>query len=381
MLFYAFSDLIAVYYFHDAGLGYYLKLISPAIFFMSVNVVFMGILRGFKRFKSYAYFEGIKQAIFVSFGLTLVVGFSFGVTGAILAILLSNFFISVYVLFKYRGVFRRPVLTKAKRILGFGGSLLYLSVGLSVFFLMDRLFLGYFESKSAMGFYVGAFTIVSFISMFATAIRRSMFPFVTEAYSSDDVLKTNVYLKKTIKYLLIGLGFVLIFLSQFSYEVISLLYGVEYVTSVGILNVLLYSVIFTSLISIFHIFLVAIGKMKKAYGIVCLSVFISFLVNYLVISSYGLIGAAYALFVNSFVLCGLYFCLLRRDFDVGMKNVLLIILIFGFMVGFSQFEGNFVYKLAVLCVSLSGYALILLKWFISKEEFGFVKHRFISLVC
>ena len=217
LLCYALSDTIALYYFHDSNISFYLKLMSPAIFFMSVNFVFMGILRGFKRFKSYTYFEAIKQVIFVSSGLTLVVGFSFGITGAILAILLSNFFISVYVLFKYRGVFRRPVLTKAKIILGFGSSLLYLAVGLSVFFSMDKLFLGYFESKTAMGFYVSAFTIVGFMSMFTTAIRRSMFPFVTEAYSSGDLLMKNVYLKKTIKYLQNGLGFVLIFFRQFSY--------------------------------------------------------------------------------------------------------------------------------------------------------------------
>lgn len=380
LLFYAFSDLIAVYYFHDAGLGYYLKLISPAIFFMSVNVVFMGILRGFKQLRRYAFFEVVKQVLFVSFGLGLVVALNMGVSGAIVAILLCNFFIAVYVLFRYRHVFRLSILSKARGILSFSGSLLFLSIGLSVFFSMDKLFLGYFESKIAMGFYVSAFTIVGLLSMFTTAIRRSMFPFVTEAYSSGDLLKTNVYLNKTIMYLLMVQGFFLIFLSQFSYEVISLLYGEEYVVSAGVLSVLLYSVIFTSLIIIFHIFLVAVGKMQRTYYVVCLSVLFSFLVNYLFISNAGMLGAAYALLVNSFVFCGLYFFVVQRDFDVGMKNVLLIILIFGFMVGFSQQEGDFVYRLIVLGVSLSGYVAILLKWFISKEEYLFLKDKFISFV-
>lgn len=372
LLFYAFSDLIAVYYFHDAGLGYYLKLISPAIFFMSVNVVFMGVLRGFKRFKSYAGFESIKQMIFVSFGLIFVVGFSFGVVGAVLAILLSNMFVSIYVLFRYRSVFRRPVLTKAKRILGFGSSLLFLSIGLSVFFSMDKLFLGYFESKSAMGFYVCAFTITAFLSMISLSVRRVMFPFITEAYSSGDLFGTQIYLKQMIKYLLMSLGFFLIFLSQFSREVICLLYGEEYIVSAGVLSVLLYSVIFTSLTGVFNVFLVAIGKIKKLYGIVCLSLFISFLLNYLFISLYGVIGAAYALFVSSVVLCGLYFSFVRCDCEVGMKNVLLVVLVFVFMGVFSQFEGMIVHRVIVLVISMFVYVLILLKWFIVREEYEFI---------
>lgn len=377
LLYFLFADFIAWHVFHDPNLGQYIKIASPLIFLSVLYTITLGILRGLKKFGTYAIFECLHQLFIVVIGIFLVLFLRFGVTGALIALIVSPMVLVLYSLYSFRDNFKNEGKKEIGRIIRFGFWLMIISVVLGFFPTLDRLFLGYFESTEVVGFYVPALTLVTATTFFTTAIRNSMFPFISESYAKRDIENTRRYLEGTLKYSLIALGLFLIPCMALRREIIILLFSDKFVQSIPIFQILLFASLFLTSSAILYTFLVSIGEVKKLLLPIFIVLIISFIMYITLVPILHGIGAAISLIIGYFVLSVAYWLMVRGKLDFSIARVIrLILLISASMILISFFTSNLVVNILLAFIFTAFYIVLLFALnFFDKEEIDFIKER------
>jgi O-antigen/teichoic acid export membrane protein len=382
LIYFLLSDFIAWHIFKDPSLGFYIKIASPLIFITVLYTTSLGIFRGLKRFRLYAIFGGLNQLLIVIIGVILVLFLRFGVKGAIIALIIPPMILVIYSLYSLRHHITNTEGGEKELIIKFGFWLMIVFVVGSIFPTLDRLFLGCYEPTEVVGFYVPALTLVTAVALFTSAIRQSMFPYITESYAKKDLASTRRYLEGTIKYSLIVLGFFLILGMALGKEVIILLFTSTYLPSVPIFRVLLFVPFFSTAHILLHTFLVAIGEIKKlliptAAALVVSSISYALLVPFL----HG-VGAASALVIGYFALSIGYWLLARRSIDFSIKTAVKLMLLISTLL-ISIYTLSNVFLMPALMTNIM-IALVFLAFYVvllfalgtfDEEEIDYIKEK------
>jgi O-antigen/teichoic acid export membrane protein len=377
VLYFLLSDFIAENIFHDPSLVPYLKIASIVIFTTVLYRISEGIIRGFKQFKLYALYESLRKLFIVGVGLTLVVVLKYGVIGAIIPLFISPFILGAYTIYSLRSHFTSKITNEYRKILIMGSWITILSTFLAISTTFDKFFLGHFETKETVGLYVPALTIAMLASVFTPSFRHSMFPYITEAYAQNDFIKMKVYLEQTIKYTLIVVGVLSILYMGLKEEIILLLFGYEYIASIPLLRVLLFSGFFMTTYIIFHTFLVAIGEIKKAISAVSLSMIATAFIYILLVPNFHAMGAAYAVVIQYIILSLGYYLVVKTKIEFNVLHTIqLISTISLFMAGVDLFSSSTVFNVLLSIFSIGIFILVLIKLnFLEKEEIDFVREQ------
>jgi|GEM_PF-3844485 len=382
LLYFLFSDFIAWHVFHDPNLGQYLKITSPLIFLSVLYTITLGIFRGLKKFRAYAIFESMHQLFIVIIGIFLVLFLRFGVTGALIALIVSPLILVLYGLYSFRDNLKNEGKKEIGQIIRFGLWLMIVSLALNFFSTLDRLFLGYFESTEVVGFYVPALTLVTATTFFTTAIRSSMFPYISEDYAKGDIENTRRYLEETLKYSLIVLGFFLIPCMALRKEIIILLFSAKFAQSIPIFQILLFATFFLTCYIILHTFIISIGEVKKLLLPLFVVLIISSIVYITLIPVLHGIGAAISLIVGYFALSIAYWLLTKKTIDFSIAQAIKIILLISvFMVLISFLTLSLIVNILLSLFFTALYVVLLfaLRTF-NKEEIDFIRVKLKGLV-
>lgn len=261
-------------------------------------------------------------------------------------------------------------------------------IGISVIlslitFRIDILLLEFLQNPYEVMLFQAPFSIILQLQILPLAITTALFPMLSRT-SASSVESVKLVYQKVFKFIGIIVLPIVIFIFIFSEEIISLIFGKEFIKAVPMLRLLIWTIIPLSAYSFLNYLFISINKQ----AFVTRAWIISFVVNlslaFFLIPDYAAIGAGIAADITYLVLCVVLCRDLLREFDQtrvlqgflkpAMAALLMMLFIY-------YFKGEGILRqvgLFILGIGIYGMILILLKTF-DHDEKDFVKKAFDGL--
>lgn len=253
-------------------------------------------LRAFFKNKLYAYY-----ALFVSTTLILgrIVGAYFdGVGGVFISRIVINAFwaalglVLIYKLF-FKGVHSKPLERTKKKEINIYSFQYMITNGLwALIMLNDTFMLGQLTSNpEVLADYKVAYVLPGNISIFATAIGVFVSPYFTRHEKDHEWVRKKY--KEVFIITAIVVGTVALIFSIFAPFIINLMYGKQYLNTVGLMRALMLAAFFNSGLRFTSAnLLAAMGKIKYNLIVSLAGIIIQIILDYLLIPIYGANGVA-----------------------------------------------------------------------------------------
>jgi O-antigen/teichoic acid export membrane protein len=305
IIIYVFAEKISVDFFHNSDLTIILKYFAIGLPLFSLSNVFEGVVRAFKGAKyKVAIFDieiwVVRIIIFVVF---LLIGYTmFGAIISLLVALFFTIFSSVYVLRNrfFPDYSKYKIVPVVKNLLIFSWPITFTSIILLFISKIDVILLGYFFNSIEVGIYVPALIIASYVTMLATPFSYMFLPVVTELFGKKKFVVIESLFQSTLKWIILMVLPVFIYIILFPEEVITLLYGVDYSEGYLALTILAAGITINVIAGMTGGILVGVGqtKLNLLLEIIAAIIFVSF--DLVLIPIYGVIGAAIGFFACCF---------------------------------------------------------------------------------
>ncbi len=224
------------------------------------------------------------------------------------------------------------------------------------------LFLKVFSTDKNIGYYYMAGRLVFFVSSFIGLIMGAFIPIISEAIKNNDFKKQSSIISELLRFnytFLIPICFGGVVLSR---QIISLFFGYKYMLSAQLLDIMVWSVLFMGISSVFGGYLTSLQDRKSlilSFLIICI---ISIVIVPVLIKFYGVYGAAISSLFNEFIMVvSLIVFTLKRDKNkkkedrinikvngLNLIKVLLISAAMGYAVWFFSFVLHFNLALSII---------------------------------
>jgi O-antigen/teichoic acid export membrane protein len=231
--------------------------------------------------------------------------------------------------------------------------LAFLSVIWVIYSNTDMIMLSFMIGDEAVGYYSAAHKLSDPLSLIPHAVMISLFPIMSESFQiSNEKLVKSARLGAKYLFLLtlpIATGIALI-----ANKLIPLIYGESFAISALALQIIIWSLIFGSLNSVFGHLLVSIGKQKlfAASGAICAAV--NVVLNFILIPSLSFIGASIATTTTNMVQLTVTFYFVSKYLEVPfftkdiVKMLISCLVMTGFIFYFNYINLFFIIVLAAI---------------------------------
>ena len=177
----------------------------------------------------------------------------------------------------------------------------------------NTILMQYLRSIEEVGYYSAAFKVVEGLLFVPSIFISSVFPFLCERNSGTTFSESGrkLLLKSMLVIVALAVGLALV-LELFSYPIIMLLYGKEFINALGTLRILVWVILFSGLNEIMYFLFVSLDKLRSQIILMLLSLAFYVPVSLVLISRYGPVGGAVSLILSQMTIFILNICLLLR---------------------------------------------------------------------
>jgi O-antigen/teichoic acid export membrane protein len=295
--------------------GYLLAFVfGPFVFFSSVLNFVFAVFKGHEQLQHEAVISGTSN--FFLFIAALILGLAHApILMIAIAFVLSRI---IGVLMGFRAL--RTVDTRipsrsianlrrhAGKMLVFG---LHSILG-TLYFTQDTLLLSYWSSDRVVGIYQSAFKVVALCLLVADVTFYTMLPVLTRLYETDRTswTTTGSLIQKTLLFVSLPVGLILL---VFPADVIQMLYGgAAYQEAIPILRMFGFTVVVRYAVDTAGTMLTSSNRQSRRLIVVAFAVVFNFVINAIVIPSYGAFGAACVSLATN-ICVGLGYVMFARD--------------------------------------------------------------------
>ncbi|USL25728.1 flippase [Priestia megaterium] len=200
----------------------------------------------------------------------------------------------------------------------------------SLFTQIDKIMIANLIGQSSVGVFSVAANIAVLWYFVPLAVINSARPVILDNKKESN-LKYEDNLKKLYAFIIwIGV-FVSLVVTLLSYEIIHILYGTQYLKAAAPLAILTWSSVFSLLGSARNIWIVSENANKYTKYFFLMGIIVNFLLNYIFIGLFGIVGAAIATLmaqITTTIIAPLLFAKTKKSTQLMVCSVLLIGLIF-----------------------------------------------------
>jgi len=322
----AFSPLISII-FEESELTKLIIIAAPIILGQGLVSYLIGLFNGYRKFKTQA-------LIIASLAILKVTGVLVGaligdVLGAIIGYLISLFITAIIFLFIIKKYFLNKMIWKiSKKIIFFMIQMtIFNLLAISLIQSLDMLFIKYFypiEGNSLVGEYNAAATISRIAFYIIATLGSIMFPTISNLIANNKTEIAKERIGNMIKIASLILIPVTLIISSLSKIIISTVYGSEFQGAILINTILVIGYAILGFYLIFSSIINALGEVKYSLLVAIITILCDVLLLYFLIKSLGLIGAAIATTIASFI--GFIIILIITTKKIGMKLDILSII-------------------------------------------------------
>lgn len=216
-----------------------------------------------------------------------------------------------------------PSLVWIKKLLGFGGYIFGSGILTSIFTNLDQLMIARFTRSNAMvANYNSASRINGLVDIPSYAAAEVLLPKVSQVNIKDGADRVKYMYERTVGILVsftIPIAFIILLFPQL---VITLIAGSQYADAAFILQMYMLSGIIRPVQNQAANILLYIGKARLCFILNIFYLIVNFGVNYVLLSTIGVYGAAIGNVITCFLGVTVYFFILRREIGVQFQNIL-----------------------------------------------------------
>lgn len=354
------------------GLSGLLKILSLVFPFVLVGEVLLGFLNGMREMKKYGKATIIQSVLMVVFSVPLIY-FGFGVAGVVTGIVMSSMGWCLYLLLISKNYFEitfDEYASNTKKMLVFGAQIFIGNAINMVNYQADTIMIGYFLTAADLGYYAVALGLTKFFWMIPGAIQAITYPATSEYWGKNNHSALNVMIDKSMRYTAfalfpIGLGIVF-----FAKEIITLIYGYDFIHSVFSAQVLVVGTVIFGVMKSIGGTITGVGRPDLSAKIVVISASINILLNFLLIPKFGIDGAAVAtcisLTTSSILTILLTVKTLKLNIDLRWAAKISGVTLLAVLL-FQYFKQINVYAVGLLIMSI--YIFLILRTLFDNEDY------------
>ncbi len=381
---YALSGMIAGI-FNTPELAHLLKIIAFTLPISAFVGALVGILNGLREMKTYS-FLAILSSLLSIICIVVFIKLGFGITGVIIGMLLATigaFIGGIYLSRHLLHLDTKNFINNAKKLLSFGGRVFAGNTLSRLAEQADIIMIGYFLAARDVGFYSIAVSLSTFFLLVPQAIQRVTYPATSEYWSENNRASIQRMVDKTTKYsaavlLPIGLG-----VGFFAKDVVTGIFGEEFIYAVAPLWVLLVAKVITgSTRTPIAGSLGASGRPQLNVMLNAIALVTNIGLNVLLIPRYGILGAAIATTISLILWTALFHVLIMRIlkikidfrwFSVAIGSACVAVILF--LIGI-EFMNLYLAGGIILCA----YIALVFKFFLTKEDKAIFRSLSYSLI-
>jgi O-antigen/teichoic acid export membrane protein len=205
----------------------------------------------------------------------------------------------------------------AKNLLHDSWPLIFSGLMVMVYLRIDQIMIKSMINSQALGNYAAAVKLSEMWYFFPIVITQSIFPAILDAKSKNEAtyFRRLQILYDMMVWLAIGIA---IPIAIFSKSIIFLLYGEAYAIASPVLTIHIWTSVFVFLGLASDRYLLAEGLIKLTLYRSCLGVIVNIVLNVILISNYGIIGAAISTLVSQ-IMASFIFDLLNKQTIISFK--------------------------------------------------------------
>ena len=287
---------------------------SFATFFRSFSFTFRYLYRAFEKFELEAITLGLERTFILLAGL-LVIYLRLSIVYFALAFLLIRVLGAV---FTYTITNRRLIRISPEIDCNFCKHLFIVafpfaitSFLFSIYSSIDTVMISFMKDQTQVGLYNAAYRLFEGIILLPSIITDSFYPRFSIQNKVSKVAVLDLY-KRAGKYIgVISLPITALVIVT-GEEIISLIYGAEYLESVLTMKVIFIAFLFLSMARLCNTLLNSINRQKESAYLYTATVIINIIMNIILIPEYGATGAAFATIISEFVYFFLSYLLLHK---------------------------------------------------------------------
>lgn len=297
LILFLFSNVISTQFFHNPAMITLLRYTAFCFPFLAMQKAVIGTLNGLREMKWYAIVNITQNVSVIFITVFLVKSLGMGTKGAVLGFVISTILVGLISPLLIRNYFTTtPNLENKilKEISSFG---FYVVLANSIGIIntqIDSLMIGHFMNDTQVGYYAIAIIFSQGITLIPDSIQRVTTPLMATYYGKRDFERIRHLIKETmIKTFLITI-FIDLLMIVFGKTLIGIIFTNEFIPAYPPLLILLigYSV-YAPYVAI-GTCLTSIGKVQIIFRISAICAGLNTLLNIILISKFGLVGAACA---------------------------------------------------------------------------------------
>jgi len=295
------SNLLSNVVFHSTEISQPLKILSIAIPFYVLVVIFGSIFRGFNRVDVKVYFLDILRAALFLSSLVFIIVFTLSFIELIYAYVLS-FALTCLALIFY--TIRTPLPIKIEKKFALcpsGRELVIFSLPLLVDVMLKMILmwggtviLGYFKPLDFIGLYSGALLLTAYILFVLTSTEAIYLPIASQLFSKNLIKEMQRTYQVLTKWIFSAAFPTFLILFLFPDLVLNFLFGANYISASLALRILTLGFIFPVLLGLNTISLLVLGKTRLIMYIGLIGALVYIGLNIILIPPFGIEGAALA---------------------------------------------------------------------------------------
>ncbi len=174
------------------------------------------------------------------------------------------------------------------------------------YFTIDNQLIALYAGNDALAIYQAFFKVVLILLSVNDLLNNVLIPYLSARFKLNDktFVKTATLLNKVI--MVLGLA-MFVFINLFAEPIILFLYSEKYIAAMAIVLPLSFVLLFRIFTSMYSVLLTISDHQNDRVIIVFASLVVNVTLNYLVIPTYGFVGAAFVSLITHLILAGLYF--------------------------------------------------------------------------
>ncbi|HUS74908.1 MAG TPA: flippase [Methanothrix sp.] len=299
-----------------------LVLLSPVFPFILVNSILYGTLNGLRKMKRYAIALILQQAIMTASTIILIY-YGFGVSGAIICIVISTIGTSAYLIYCCRGYFHLILdgyFETTKKLTAFGTQMFGANLINMINLQADVVFLGYFLTATNVGYYSAATGLSKFFLVVPQAIQTVSYPATSEYWTKKNISGLQKMIDKSMRYSALALMPVGLAIGFFAEDIVSRIYGQGFQQSALPLQILLIgTVIFGVACTSIGGSLAGINRPDLSLKAAGISATANVILNIALIPKFGLAGAAIATCTSLIIMTLIFGIMTSRTISIKIN--------------------------------------------------------------
>jgi len=361
-------------------------LVVPILFIDALNVIPFIKLRIQRQAKKFATFKLLNILINVGLNLYLILKLRWGIEAVFISNIAASgitFLILFPTVLKYIRVKIRVDLLK--RFLKFG--IPYLPAGLASMFIqgIDRPILGHLTDLGTVGIYSASYKLGIFMMLFVSMFQYAWQPFFLQ---NAEEKNAKELFSKILTYFTIAASFILIIVSLFISDIVKInilghsIINENFWGGLDIVPVILFGYLFNGLYVIFTAGIFIKGKSIYVPFITAIGAIVNIAVNFALIPSLGMMGAALATLAAYFAMSLSLYIVTQKIYKIEyeykkMLKIFSSILLTGILYYSFLYSGHllFIYRIILLVI----FTLWMVLYVIDKDEMNFIKTRILKL--